>query len=234
MDEKGRTPWEMVAESTVMLNAGNDTTQTTLANNIFLLATNPEAQTKLRNILLESLPEAEIPVASYQTLSQIPYLRALLDETFRVMTPQRFGLPRRTVQTSVIAGHTIVPDVTVSSPLSELHFYRDLFLKPREWTPERWLPDNPDFTDTERRNLKDYVMPFTAGPRACIGRNLAYMKISIALAALVLSFEWFMDDGPVEDNFGQFERITSNPTKLIVKAIPCDRLGKINPLERTE
>ncbi|EXL60719.1 hypothetical protein FOCG_00012 [Fusarium oxysporum f. sp. radicis-lycopersici 26381] len=223
IDEKGRPPfpmWEIVAETTVMLNAGNDTTQTTLTNNIFLLATHPEIQSKLRQTLLERIPADEKPFASYTTLSQIPYLRSVLDETFRVLTPQRFGLPRRTVDYSTIAGQSIAPEVTVSSPLSELHNNPDLFSKPLEWIPERWLPENPDFTDIERHNLKDFVMPFTAGARACIGRNLAYMEVSIGLAALVLSFEWKMAHGPVEENFGQFERITSNPTKLYVKAFP--------------
>ena len=92
--------------------------------------------------------------------------------------------------------------------------------KAREWIPERSLADNPDFSAEERRNLKDFFMPFTAGTRACIGRNLAYMEVSIALAALVMAFEWKMADGPLEKNFGQFERITSNPTFLNVKAKP--------------
>ncbi|KAE8358132.1 cytochrome P450 [Aspergillus caelatus] len=222
-DEKGRPPlpmWEIVAESTVMMNAGNDTTQTTLANNIMILATNPKVQNKLRTILLADVPPNEQPVASYSTLSQISFLRAVIDETFRVFTPQKFGLPRRTLMNSNIVGNQIAPEVTVSSPLSELHFNPDLFSKPHEWIPERWLADNPDFTSEERQNLKDFVLPFTAGTRACIGRNLAYMEVSIALAALVMAFEWKMADGPFEENFGQFERITSNPTKLNVKAIP--------------
>ncbi|KAI8241090.1 hypothetical protein K4K55_012908 [Colletotrichum sp. SAR 10_96] len=196
----------------------NDTTQTTLTNNIFLLATHPEIQSKLRTILLQNVPESERPVASYSALAKIPYLRAVVDETFRVLTPQRFGLPRRTVAHSVIAGHQIAPEVTVSSPLSELHNNPKLFVNPLEWIPERWLPANPEFSDAERNNLKDFVMPFTAGSRACIGRNLAYMEVSIGLAALILSHEWKMAEGPREENFGQFERITSNPTKLLVVA----------------
>lgn len=61
-------------------------------------------------------------------------------------------------------------------------------------------------------------MPFTTGARACIGRNLAYVEVSIALAALVMAFEWRMGDGEVEKSFGQFERITSNPTMWFVRA----------------
>lgn len=222
VDEKGRPAmpmWEIIAECSVMLNAGNDTTQTTLVNNILMLATHPHIQEKLRDILRESIPENERPVTSYAKLSQIPFLRAVLDETFRLVTPQKFGLPRRTVETSVIDGHFIMPGVTVSGPLSELHLSPELFTKPLEWIPERWMPENPDFTDEERHNLRDFVMPFTTGTRACIGRNLAYMEVSIAMAALVLSFEWKMPDGPLENHFGQFERITSNPTKLFVKPV---------------
>ncbi|OJJ02061.1 hypothetical protein ASPVEDRAFT_887673 [Aspergillus versicolor CBS 583.65] len=222
-DVKGRPPlpmWEIVAESNVMLNAGNDTTQTTLTNNILLLGTHPHIQTKLRDTLVSSIPKSSRPVAPYSTLAQIPYLRAVLDETFRLMVPQRFGLPRRTVEQSVVSGHHIAADVTVSSPLSELHLNPDLFSRPREYIPERWIAGNEDFSDEERRNLKDYVMPFTTGTRACIGRNLAYMEVSVAIAALVMAFEWRLPDGGVKENFGQFERITSNPTKLNVIAKP--------------
>ncbi|KAH7127474.1 cytochrome P450 [Dactylonectria macrodidyma] len=172
VDQKGRPPmpmWEILADDF------NDTTQTTLTNNIFLLATHPEVQAKLRSTLLQSIPQNERSMPSYSTLSQIPYLRAVLDESFRVLTPQRFGLPRRTVTVSTISGHAITPEVTVSSPLSELHNNPTLFTKPLEWIPERWMADNPDFTDTERRNLKDFVMPLRLGREPA----LAYLEISI-------------------------------------------------------
>jgi benzoate 4-monooxygenase len=136
----------------------------------------------------------------------------VIDETFRILTPQRFGLPRRTVS----------PSVTVSSPLSELHVDRSIFAKPKQWIPERWLADSADFSETERANLKEFVMLFTTGSRACIGQNLAYMEVSIALAALVKAFEWELGDGGVDECFGQFQRITSNATKLIVRARPIE------------
>ncbi|RAK93773.1 cytochrome P450 [Aspergillus costaricaensis CBS 115574] len=225
-DGKGRHSlpmWELVAESSVMLNAGNDTTQTTLTNNLLLLSLHPEIQSKLRAILISAIPASSRPVASYSTLSQISYLRAVIDESFRILTPQRFGLPRRTVSPSTIAGHVIPPAVTVSSPLSELHVNPALFSKPREWIPERWLADSEGFGGaSERANLKEYVMPFTTGARACIGRNLAYMEVSIALAALVMQFEWMLGEGGPEECFGQFERITSNPTKLVVRVRPVE------------
>ena len=102
----------------------------------------------------------------------------------------------------MIAGNCIAPDVTVSSPLRELHFSPSLFSNQHDWIPERWSSDKPDFMNEERQNLKKFAMPFTTGTRASIGPNLAYMEISITMAALVLSFEWKTVDGPIEDNFG--------------------------------
>lgn len=166
------------------------------------------------------MPPSEQPVASYSaTLAHIPYLRAVLDETFRVLTPQRFGLPRRTTDAStIIAGRAVAPHVTVSSPLSELHGNAELFSRAGEWVPERWMAGEAGFGEAERGHLTEYVMPFTTGARACIGRNLAYVEVSTALAALVMAFEWRMGEGEVEGCFGQFERITSNPTMLFVRA----------------
>ncbi|CAL8584006.1 hypothetical protein XPA_009616 [Xanthoria parietina] len=149
---------EIVAECTTMMDAGNDTTQTSLTNCMYQLAANPAKQTKLRNQLLATLPEKEHqPIAHYAELQKAPYLRACLDESFRCKPPVAFGLPRRTVGNgAMIAGHFIPADVTVSCPLYSLHRNPSLFEDPLAFLPERWLPDDEDYapSDEERQNLK--------------------------------------------------------------------------------
>ncbi|KAK5949657.1 hypothetical protein OHC33_009254 [Knufia fluminis] len=209
---------DLVAECTSFLNAGNDTTQISLTNAMYELASHPEKQRKLYNSLVESLEEGSRPIASYDELSKIPYLRACLDETFRLLPPVRFGLPRRTIgQGATIAGHHIPAGVTVSSSVHSLHRDESLFHKAHEWIPERWTPENPDLLPGEWQNLKDFVLPFTLGGRACIGRNLAYMELSICLAALVMAFEWKID-AQHEREFVHFERFNSSAVRLIVSA----------------
>ncbi|CAI4212757.1 unnamed protein product [Parascedosporium putredinis] len=78
---------EIIAESAVMLNAGNDTTQTSLTNIMYYLARYRDIQDKLRNILLQSLEPDNIPAAPYEVLRHIPYLRAVIDESFRMQAP---------------------------------------------------------------------------------------------------------------------------------------------------
>ncbi|KAL7934766.1 cytochrome P450 [Trichoderma chlorosporum] len=152
---------------------------------------NADTQQKLYSLLTQTLPKESQPIASYTDQSKIPFLTAVLDETFRLLPPVRFNLPRRIVQNgAVVAGHYIPAGVTVSSSVYIMHRNKSLFREPLKWLPERWLSENPDFSQTERRNLKDFVLPFTLGGRACIGRNLAYMELSICIAALVMAFEW--------------------------------------------
>ena len=78
------------------------------------------------------------------------------------------------------------------------------------------MPDNEDISETERQNLKDYVLPFSLGPRACIGRNLAYMELSICIASLVTAFEWTL--GHEAQVLRHHERFNCNPVELLVKA----------------
>ncbi|CAK7246249.1 MAG: hypothetical protein STHCBS139747_007873 [Sporothrix thermara] len=210
---------EIIAESAVMLNAGNDTTQSALTNTMFFLARSPAKQAKLRRILRESLPAtASGPVASYEVLQHIPYLRAVIDESFRLHAPLGTGAPRLTTEPTVIDGHLMAAGVTVSSQTWSLHRDEVLFRDALAYVPERWLPDNADYSDAERQNLRDFVAPFSMGPRACIGRNLAYMELSICLAALVLAFEWELGR---EDFVLQYhERFNLNPIELPIKARP--------------
>jgi benzoate 4-monooxygenase len=220
--EKRPTPMtlaEMTAECATMIDAGNDTTQTTLTNCLYQLAYNPSKQDKLRKVLEEALPKESQPIGSYAELKHIPYLRAVLDESFRCRTPVTAGLPRRTTgEGTTIAGHYIPGDTTVSAQLFDLHRNSDLFKDPLSFIPERWLPEDPECQSSEEElnNLKNYVLPFSLGPRACIGRNLAYMEVSITMAALILSFDWELAIPGSE--LLTIERFNCNPKELFVKA----------------
>ncbi|KAL4896719.1 cytochrome P450 [Aspergillus ambiguus] len=211
---------EVVAECATMLDAGNDTTQTTLANCVYHLASNPEKQRKLYESLTAVVPEdySASKVLPTSILQNVPYLRAVLEENWRCRPPVARGLPRRTTgQGATIAGHFIPAGVTVSAPIYTLHRNETLFRKPLEFIPERWMPEEEFGRDeVEAENLKTYCIPFSIGPRACIGRNLAYMEVSIVIAALVLNFEWEMAEPGAAMEI--VERFNLNPKELMVRA----------------
>jgi benzoate 4-monooxygenase len=183
---------------------------------MYALAAHPEKQQKLFRSLMQALPPTSQPIASYSELQHIPYLRACLDESLRLHPPVRFGLPRRTTaEGAFIAGHHLPPNVTVSSSVHTLHHDENLFHNALEYVPERWTSDDPETSAKEAQNLKDFVLPFTLGGRACIGRNLAYMEISICLAALVMKYEWTISE-TAKAKYTHFERFNASPVELIV------------------
>lgn len=160
----------------MMLDAGNDTTQTTLSNCIYHLARYQRAQRKLREILLSHLRspglcEDEAIVPSYEELKHISYLRAVLDENFRCRPPLARGLPRRVMapMMKIVAGGVtwdIRQGTTVSVPLWVIHHDANLFGEPNESIPERWM-DNHDpqkglgvyyTSDAEIKNLRDFFV----------------------------------------------------------------------------
>ncbi|KAL3447890.1 cytochrome P450 [Aspergillus insuetus] len=216
---------EVIAECATMLDAGNDTTQATLTGAIYHLAKNPKKQVKLYEALSATLPEEykgkPFIVLPTTILKEIPYLRAVLEENWRCRPPVARGLPRRTMgEGANIAGHFIPAGVTVSAPIYAIHRDESLFRNPEEFMPERWLAtaEDSEADRKELQNLKNFCIPFSLGPRACIGRNLAYMEVSIVVAALVLNFEWELaEPGSVMETIERFNR---GPKELFVKATP--------------
>lgn len=216
---------ELITESTTMLDAGNDTTQTSLTNCIYRLAKHPDKQGKLHAALISATTATDpsMPAMTYsEQLQHIPYLRAVLDESFRIQPPLSSGLPRKVVEPITVADYYIHPGTTISTPLYSLHRNETLFNDACEFIPERFLKeDDPNregyVTDAQEvQNLKDYYLPFSIGGRACIGRNLAYMEVSMVISALVLGFEWELADPDHEVEM--IERFNCNPKELKVRA----------------
>lgn len=137
----------------------------------------------------------------------------------RLYAPIGFGLPRRTLgEGATIAGHHIPGGVTISAPVYTIQRNEKHFHDASKYIPERWLPEDPDTTEEERRNLKDYYPPFSLGGRACIGRNLAYMQISLVVSAMVLALDWELAKPGFE--IVPEERFIFNSGSLLVKAKP--------------
>ena len=219
------------AESTTMLDAGNDTTQISLTNMMYHLARYPHIQSKLRTELSTALGPNLRPPAGYEQLCHIPYLRACLDESFRLRTPLAFGLPRKVIEPGVVvSGHEIYPGTTISAPIYTLHHNETLFSDCESYVPERWLPNDSELgsahvtSEQEQKNLKDFVLPFSLGSRACIGRNLAYVELSCVIAALVREFEWELEVPGSE--MRTFERFNCGNVELMVRARRIERTAE--------
>lgn len=173
---------ELVSESNVILNAGSDTTATAMTNILYLLIKHDAVRQKLLDEL-DAVLGAEDVIPTYDQVKDLPYLRACVDEALRLRPPLSLGLPRKTTADTTIAGHIVKAGVTVSVPTWSLHHNESLFPNADAFVPERWLEE-----DTE--NLKRYVMPFSQGPRACLGRNLAFLEMLTIVPTMMRRYEF--------------------------------------------
>ena len=67
------------------------------------------------------------------------------------------------------------------------------FSQPFRYAPERWMSgkERPEWTKSDRL---DVCQPFSAGPRNCVGKALAYAEIRLITALLVLRFDFELHD----------------------------------------
>jgi cytochrome P450 len=197
----------ILAEASVMMNAGTDTTTAALTNSIYLLYKNPNVLARLREELDAATGTTEIP--SYDTLAQLPYLRACVEESLRVRPASSMGLPRVVPKGGrMIAGKFIDEGVTVSVPTYTLLRSPEAFDNPEVFDPERWISG-----DKERMSKAHF--PFSTGPRACIGRNIAYFEQLLVISALVKSFDFEFETPDYQ--LRTLERFNSNPDELLLK-----------------
>jgi cytochrome P450 len=203
---------ELVSEAIVLLNAGSDTTSSSLTSFVYEVARNPEVQAQLQAELDSELDPSTI-IATYDQVKKLPYLRACLDENLRLNPPIPYGPPRVVVDPkgAMIAGQLILPGTTVSVPTHSVHRDANSFRDPMEFRPERWL----DVADEQSKNaMQTAFIPFSTGPRSCLGRNLAIMEQQVVLASVFHRYEVRLQD----PNFvpKRFEAFNLDPGPLPV------------------
>ncbi|RFU31983.1 hypothetical protein B7463_g4377, partial [Scytalidium lignicola] len=204
---------ELLADATTMLNAGSDTTAAAITSGIYFLISNPPVLHKLRQELDEVLGE-DTTIVKYDQVKSLPYLRACIDETLRLRPPIAYGLQRKVVKPEgqYIAGRHFKCNTTISVPTFAIHRKDSLYVDPEKYNPGRWLDtDNPQ----QIENLKNFTIPFSTGPRACLGRNIAIVEQQIMIASIVNrhDFEFVEENQKLEI----FERFNSNPGAMPVR-----------------
>jgi cytochrome P450 len=156
--------------------AGFETTSTALTWTWILLAGHPEVERRVHEELDEVLG-GETPRAEH--LPRLRYLRQVFDETLRLY-PSAFMLARQPAGEQQLGGHIIPAGSVVFVSPWVLH--RD----PRQWpAPERFDPER--FADGRELPPFAYI-PFGAGPRLCIGKQLALLEAMLILASLARRF----------------------------------------------
>lgn len=105
---------ELLGTCRVFLVAGSETTATLLSGAIFYLLRTPTSMEKLKREIRESFPTVgDITVRGLTSSSRLPYLEAVIQESFRCYPPVPSTLPRITGSDgAIIDGRYVPPGVS--------------------------------------------------------------------------------------------------------------------------
>ncbi|UZJ55243.1 hypothetical protein CBS101457_004563 [Exobasidium rhododendri] len=185
---------ELTAEALTQLIAGSDTTSNTSCAILYHLCTNPKALKKLQEELDRELKESE-EVPLYAEVQELPYLQAVISESLRYHSTSALGLPRSIPPGgATLAGKFFPEGAIVSVPAFTIHRDKSTFGPDADsYNPDRWL-------NGKRQELEKYFVPFSLGPRACVGRNVAMQELSILIGAIIRRYDIVLEspDAPLE------------------------------------
>ena len=168
----GLSDKEVASNVLTFILAGHETTARTLGWVLHLISRTPEVAARLHQ-------EADaFDVDAPDWADRLPWTRAVIEEAMRLFPPAP-TLARRALGPDVVGGQAIGPGTAVLISPWVLHRHDLLWDAPEEFRPERFLPEN-------RKSVDRWAyIPFSAGPRVCIGAAFALNEAMIALATIL-------------------------------------------------
>ncbi|KAI2791356.1 hypothetical protein POX_c04213 [Penicillium oxalicum] len=178
------SPEEMEANLIVFVTASSETIHSALLAATGFLGRYKACGRKAREEVRAAFAREEDIV--HPAVTELPYLNAVMLETFRLCPAQPTSGPRRVISDSVtIEGEYIPKGTILRTPQYCAGRYSQYFRDPHEFHPERWL-NNPLFT-SDQLNV---VHPFLSGRQSCPGKQVAEMELAHILARMLWAFDW--------------------------------------------
>ena len=172
-DQKARhmPDGQLVTEVMTLVVAGHETTASTLNLLWYLVSQNKEVErlltAEIEGLIVDGFPDIE-------NLTKFKYARLVVDETLRLYPPG--WLLTRQAKHDDKLGDYFVPagtEIYISPYVIQRH--HDLWIEPNSFRPEQF------YTTDVREKRSAAMIPFSIGPRNCIGELFARTEMQVHL-----------------------------------------------------
>jgi cytochrome P450 family 110 len=203
---------ELRDELLTILFAGHETTATTLAWALYQIHRHPQVYETLI-AELDGLGDDASPM----TVSQLPYLNAVCQETLRMYPVLPVIFPRIAKEPVQVAGQWFEAETVFMPTIYLVHYREDLYPNAHEFQPERFLA---------RQYSSSEYFPFGGGSRRCLGYALAQLEMKLVLATVLSRCRLaLVDERPVKLQRRGFTLAPSGGVPLVMTsrraAQPC-------------
>jgi len=179
LDQGLASEQEVRDEVVTLIVAGHETVAATLTWSWVLLAAHPEAERRV-DAEVAALPDPSTGGWDADVIEHLPYTRAAVAECLRLYPPA-WVITRRSLEPDVVGGFELPAAATVILSPYTVHRDERWWPNAEQFDPERFLEDR---SPAETGSGPLTYFPFGAGPRLCIGRDLALMEAPMVIATL--------------------------------------------------
>ncbi|XP_062137872.1 cytochrome P450 4g15 [Drosophila sulfurigaster albostrigata] len=181
------TDTEIKEQVDTIMFEGHDTTAAGSSFFLSLMGIHQEIQDRVIAELDGIFGDSQRP-ATFQDTLEMKYLERCLMETLRMFPPVPLIARELQEDLKLNSGPYVIPrgaTVTVATIL--LHRNRKVYENPNVFDPDNFLP--------ERQANRHYYafVPFSAGPRSCVGRKYAMLKLKILLSTIMRNYRVYSD-----------------------------------------
>jgi cytochrome P450 family 110 len=166
---------------------------------------------------LDSLGQNPDPMS----IVALPYLSAVCNEVLRIYPTQLFTFPRLVESPIELMGYKLHPGTILLGNIYSTHQRDDLYQKPKEFQPERFL----------KKQFSPYeFLPFGGGSRVCIGGTFALFEMKLVLATILSRYQLeLVSQRPERPKFAGLICSPASGVKMIMRGKRQDQ-GKSQPL----
>jgi len=171
------TDKELIDEVLTLIVAGHETTAAALTWTWYLVSQHPDTSAQLE----EEADRTSADVLPLSAAEGLAFTHQVLEEALRLYPPG-WLFTRRSIEADELGGYPIGPrtDVFISPYVLHRH--------PAFWSePERFRPERFAGIDAKERHRFAYI-PFSVGPRHCIGENMAMFEMLVHLNRMTRRF----------------------------------------------
>ncbi|KAL7026334.1 hypothetical protein ACKWTF_013867 [Chironomus riparius] len=177
---------EMAANSFIFFSAGFETSSSAITFCTYELALNQDIQDRLRNEIEEILIKYNGEL-TYDAIAEMKYLDMVLSETLRRYPVIDTHLRKSVKEYKIPNTNLVIPaGCPIFIPVGAVQNDEKYFENPQKFNPERFTPENI------KKQIPYTYMPFSEGPRICIGLRFGSMQAKIGLIKLLRNFKFLV------------------------------------------
>ncbi|KAH4181805.1 hypothetical protein HBI80_226140 [Parastagonospora nodorum] len=171
-----------------LIEAGSETTGTTLNNFVLCMLLNPEVQKKAQEELDRVVGPDRLP--TWEDEESLPYVRGVIKEVLRWRPVNKFGMPHATSEDDWYEGYFIPKGSVAVLNWWAIHRDPELWPNPDAFDPSRYLNHSAsaaDYINASDPKTRDHFA-YGAGRRVCPGVHVAERSLYINIARVLWGF----------------------------------------------